>query len=160
MAGGSAGVISRSITAPLERVKIAAQTSGRGISISSELGSVYRKNGLRGLFAGNGANCLRVFPQGAIVVSTCKFKQISSNGLVIVSPATAVPLIFERSRVQTCTCCRSGLHRKCLLCRCEMGSSHECNLLGSSHLLTMRSTQWSRCGAAAVALSLAWWGRR
>jgi len=67
LAGGCAGVLARTLTAPLERIKIAAQTGrtqGRGLW--QELVSVYRTAGLRGLFAGNAANCVRVFPTAGL----------------------------------------------------------------------------------------------
>ena len=67
--GGVAGVVSRTLTAPLERVKLAAQTGGLrpGASILGELKRVAQTEGPRALFAGNGANCIRVFPVAGIV---------------------------------------------------------------------------------------------
>ena len=71
IAGGTAGVLARTLTAPLERLKIAAQT-GRteGLGMIHELKTVYKSNGMRGLFAGNFANCIRVFPTAGITC-TC-----------------------------------------------------------------------------------------
>ncbi|GMI15890.1 hypothetical protein TrVE_jg8832 [Triparma verrucosa] len=65
--GGIGGVASRTLTAPLEKVKLAAQTGSGGVSILKELRSTHAALGFRGLFAGNGANCLRVFPYAGIV---------------------------------------------------------------------------------------------
>lgn len=67
--GGLAGVASRTLTAPLERVKLQAQTGGlaKGSSILGELQRVARTEGARALFAGNGANCIRVFPFAGVV---------------------------------------------------------------------------------------------
>ncbi len=71
VAGGCAGVMSRSITAPLERVRLAAQTGNmEGGSMGTVLGRIYAKEGVRGLFRGNLANCIRVFPTGAITLTT------------------------------------------------------------------------------------------
>jgi len=64
--GGLGACLSRTATAPLEKVKIVAQTKG-SVSITSELSKTWREAGARGLFAGNGANCLRVFPFAGIV---------------------------------------------------------------------------------------------
>ena len=58
--------MSRTVTAPLERIKIIAQTRG-SVSMSGELARMYRADGYRGLFVGNGANCMRVFPMAGIV---------------------------------------------------------------------------------------------
>lgn len=65
--GGIGGIVSRTLTAPLERVKLVAQTSSRPVSIFAELRSTHRALGVRGLFAGNGTNCARVFPYAGIV---------------------------------------------------------------------------------------------
>jgi solute carrier family 25 (mitochondrial phosphate transporter), member 23/24/25/41 len=65
--GGLGGILSRTLTAPLEKVKIVAQTSSSPVSMSKELANTYKTLGIRGLFAGNAANCLRVFPYASIV---------------------------------------------------------------------------------------------
>lgn len=63
LAGGLGGIVSRTVTAPLERLKIQVQV-GKKI-VMSEL---IRKEGWRkALFAGNAANCIRVFPFGGLV---------------------------------------------------------------------------------------------
>ncbi|GMI45399.1 hypothetical protein TrCOL_g1582 [Triparma columacea] len=65
--GGIGGVTSRTLTAPLEKIKLQAQTSGGNVNIAKELSKTYKELGLRGLFAGNAANCARVFPYAGIV---------------------------------------------------------------------------------------------
>ena len=65
--GGIGGILSRTLTAPLEKVKIQAQTSSAPVHIIKELSITYRQVGFRGLFAGNMANCIRVFPYTGIV---------------------------------------------------------------------------------------------
>lgn len=69
-AGGIAGGVSRTAVAPLERLKILQQVHGR---TATEYGTVYRglntilqKDGLRGFFIGNGANCIRIVPNSAV----------------------------------------------------------------------------------------------
>lgn len=75
---GMAGIISRTVTAPLEKLKIAAQT-GRYLTqggkypmarIITELRSIVSTLGVRGLFAGNLTNCIRVFPTAGIGCTT------------------------------------------------------------------------------------------
>lgn len=66
-AGGIAGIASRSATAPLETLKIIAQTSSKGkIKLSDTFRTIIRDGGVKGLFNGNLTNCLRVFPTSAI----------------------------------------------------------------------------------------------
>ena len=65
--GGLAGCVSRTATAPLERIKIQAQTRGLAGSIFGELGRIVKAEGVKALFAGNGANLIRVFPFAGIV---------------------------------------------------------------------------------------------
>ena len=68
--GGVGGIVSRTLTAPLEKVKIVAQTSASPVSVFAELRRTLKTGGVRGLFAGNAANCLRVFPMASIVTYT------------------------------------------------------------------------------------------
>lgn len=71
--GGMAGMIAKTATNPLERIKMLSQTGEHGLQ-SSGIMSLYRsilKNeGVMGLWAGNGANLLRVFPSKAVVFSS------------------------------------------------------------------------------------------
>jgi len=62
-AGAVAGVISRTCCAPLEMVSTIMMCQGDQCgSMSDELKKAWRAEGLRGLFKGNGANCLKVAP--------------------------------------------------------------------------------------------------
>eukprot|EP00111_Clytia_hemisphaerica_P004439 TCONS_00012687-protein len=68
IAGGVAGIASRTLTAPLEKLKIIAQTSSNQTTkLSQTFTHIYRHEGMRGFFAGNFANCVRVFPTSALV---------------------------------------------------------------------------------------------
>jgi len=69
LVGGLAGITSRTATAPLERIKLQAQTVGVS-SVRGELHRLVQAEGFRSLWAGNGANCLRVFPFAGIVMLT------------------------------------------------------------------------------------------
>uniref|UniRef100_A0A7S2GNB2 Mitochondrial carrier protein n=2 Tax=Octactis speculum TaxID=3111310 RepID=A0A7S2GNB2_9STRA len=72
------------MTAPLEKIKLDAQTTGSRNSLVSELRNTYRTLGVRGLYAGNFANCCRVFPYAGIVtycyLTGLKYMPTISNG--------------------------------------------------------------------------------
>lgn len=69
--GGTAGVVSRTVTAPFERIKILRQNfpTRYTTSLPEVVRSLYNTEGVRGLLRGNMSNCLRVFPQQAIQYS-------------------------------------------------------------------------------------------
>ena len=68
LAGGIAGVMSRTMTSPMERAKILLQidTNKNNSSTFKMMLDFYKKEGRKGLFRGNGMNCLRVFPYMSI----------------------------------------------------------------------------------------------
>ncbi|XBH70991.1 hypothetical protein VPH35_098535 [Triticum aestivum] len=70
LAGGVAGVTAKTAVAPLDRVKLLRQVGGgaapAGTSAFRTLLEITRREGLRGLYRGNGTNALRVFPSKAI----------------------------------------------------------------------------------------------
>ena len=71
VAGGAAGVVSRCLTAPFERLKLSAQINpeaNQGMVATAR--GIVAKEGAAGLWAGNGANCIRVFPFAGIVALT------------------------------------------------------------------------------------------
>jgi hypothetical protein len=56
--GGVAGMVSKSAVAPLERIRILAQTGENGNFV--DIGKkVFRSNGIKGFFRGNGVNIYR-----------------------------------------------------------------------------------------------------
>tara|TARA_B000000475_G_C15999919_1_gene448513 strand:+ start:690 stop:1493 length:804 start_codon:yes stop_codon:yes gene_type:complete len=61
--GGIGGIVSRSIVAPIELNRL--QRQNRFIP-NSTLSDVFKKEGLRFFWKGNGTNCVRVFPQLSI----------------------------------------------------------------------------------------------
>ncbi|KAI3623594.1 hypothetical protein CBS14141_003855 [Malassezia furfur] len=76
LAGGIAGAVSRTATAPLDRLKVYLMTSqetqgprsariGFG-ELTRAFGAIYRDGGLRGFWLGNGLNCVKIFPESAI----------------------------------------------------------------------------------------------
>ena len=75
LAGGASGVVTKTMTAPLERIKILLQlrsmskvTASSSSSILGTMRSVLRDDGIRGFWKGNGANCTRVVPVYALKV--------------------------------------------------------------------------------------------
>eukprot|EP00536_Pseudo-nitzschia_multiseries_P007525 jgi/Psemu1/195814/e_gw1.178.80.1 len=71
--GGLAGCIAKTATNPLERIKMLSQTGEHGLketSVVSLFRNIVRNEGILGLWAGNGANLLRIFPSKAVVFST------------------------------------------------------------------------------------------
>ncbi|KAL6940624.1 hypothetical protein ACO0QE_004536 [Hanseniaspora vineae] len=83
LAGGVAGITSRTVVSPFERVKILLQIqannkadalSGKPVegktSIFQLINKMFRNEGVKGLFRGNGMNCIRVFPYLSIQYGT------------------------------------------------------------------------------------------
>lgn len=69
LAGGVAGMCAKTSTAPLDRLKILLQAQNVhyvNYSVLSGFKAIYRKEGLRGYFKGNGAMMVRIFPYAAI----------------------------------------------------------------------------------------------
>mmetsp|Transcript_26921 Transcript_26921/g.65444 ORF Transcript_26921/g.65444 Transcript_26921/m.65444 type:complete len:312 (-) Transcript_26921:89-1024(-) len=94
-AGATAGAVSRTATAPLERLKIMRQVSHMVESARSyhdtglvaSLVRFYREDGVRGFFKGNGTNCVKVVPASAI-----RFLAFENYKLWLMAPgATSLP---------------------------------------------------------------------
>jgi solute carrier family 25 phosphate transporter 23/24/25/41 len=71
MAGGVAGAVSRTVVSPLERLKILLQVQSSGrteyqMSIPKALGKIWKEEGMKGMMAGNGVNCIRIVPYSAV----------------------------------------------------------------------------------------------
>mmetsp|Transcript_104385 Transcript_104385/g.179860 ORF Transcript_104385/g.179860 Transcript_104385/m.179860 type:complete len:472 (-) Transcript_104385:1344-2759(-) len=73
LAGALSGIVSRTLTAPLERLKVLAQLRGSGVEllpqrwgIISGMRVMIQEGGVTSLFRGNLANCLKVAPQGGV----------------------------------------------------------------------------------------------
>ena len=66
-AGGVAGGVSRTAVAPLERLKILQQVAGSSTRVYNGvwggLAHIWKTEGVRGMFKGNGANCIRIVPK-------------------------------------------------------------------------------------------------
>jgi len=70
--GGIAGVASRTITSPLDVVKILAQVGTKETQkgFLASFGNIYRNEGLKGFWKGNGIACVRLFPYNAVQFAT------------------------------------------------------------------------------------------
>lgn len=69
LAGGIAGAVSRTVVSPLERLKILFQVLGPGQTppgVITTLREIYRAEGIKGYFKGNGTNVLRIAPYSAV----------------------------------------------------------------------------------------------
>lgn len=76
LAGGLAGTVSRTVTAPLDRVKVLLQTQTEAcktvasrpasVSIWTAMRRIYEIDGLRGFYRGNGLNIIKIFPESAL----------------------------------------------------------------------------------------------
>lgn len=95
ISGGVAGMVAKSVVAPLDRVKINFQTmnpqlssfSGSIFGTFKALRAIYRASGIRGLYRGHSAMLLRIFPYAAINYSSYEyFRLVLYNG----KPVTAV----------------------------------------------------------------------
>jgi len=66
LAGGVAGVISRTVTAPADRMKVMIQSGRTGkMGLFQLAQSIYSEGGFRGFFRGNYANVLKIGPETA-----------------------------------------------------------------------------------------------
>ncbi|KAK3087277.1 hypothetical protein FSP39_003967 [Pinctada imbricata] len=69
MAGGAAGAVSRTCTAPLDRIKVMLQVHGTGknqYGVISAFKHMYQEGGFKSMWRGNGINVLKIAPESAI----------------------------------------------------------------------------------------------
>ena len=79
LAAGVAAALGKTLTAPLERVRIIRQAGARGSSSSCFLlNDIYQKDGIKGLWRGNAVNLSRVIPASAVRFTV--FGQLSDYG--------------------------------------------------------------------------------
>ncbi|EDV28178.1 uncharacterized protein TRIADDRAFT_21490 [Trichoplax adhaerens] len=68
-AGAGAGAVSRTITAPLDRLKVYLQVHASGqnkLGLKSSFEAMIKEGGLRSMWRGNGVNVLKIAPESAI----------------------------------------------------------------------------------------------
>ncbi|KAJ8248639.1 hypothetical protein GJAV_G00244170 [Gymnothorax javanicus] len=89
LAGGIAGCCAKSTIAPLDRVKILLQAQNphyKHLGVLATLRAVPKKEGVLGLYKGNGAMMVRIFPYGAIqFMAFDNYKKLLSKRLGISS---------------------------------------------------------------------------
>lgn len=88
VAGGVAGAISRTCTAPLDRLKVLLQvhsSSKNKLGFSTGLRQLYSDGGFFGLWRGNGMNVIKIAPESAI-----KFLTYERMKLLIKSPGQEI----------------------------------------------------------------------
>ncbi|XP_051980904.1 calcium-binding mitochondrial carrier protein SCaMC-2-A [Xyrauchen texanus] len=69
VAGGGAGVVSRTFTAPLDRLKVLMQVHGshsNNMCIMTGLTQMIKEGGMRSLWRGNGINVIKIAPESAL----------------------------------------------------------------------------------------------
>jgi solute carrier family 25 phosphate transporter 23/24/25/41 len=91
VSGGIAGAVSRTITAPLDRLKILYQINYKGLSnppnIIKGLNQVFIKDGFTGLFRGNFINTMKACPETSIKFSSFEFfkHKLTKDGRTTIS---------------------------------------------------------------------------
>lgn len=87
MAGGVAGAVSRTVVSPLERLKILLQVQSGAqseykIGVWGALKKMWREEGMKGMMAGNGTNCIRIVPYSAVQFGSYNiYKPLVSEGV-------------------------------------------------------------------------------
>ena len=66
LAGGISGAVSRTLTAPLDRLKIIMQASTKKEGLWKSFTNIYKHEGIYAYFKGNGTNVAKIIPETAI----------------------------------------------------------------------------------------------
>jgi len=66
MAGALSGMVSKTLTAPLERLKVIYQVQSNPPPMLDVLKNIWKESGWRGFFRSNGANVLKIAPEMAL----------------------------------------------------------------------------------------------
>jgi len=93
VAGGLSGVASRTVTSPLDVVKILAQVGTKETQggFLKSFSNIYRKEGIRAFWKGNAIACVRLFPYNAVQFATfTKLKVKFSDDKGKLSPLNAM----------------------------------------------------------------------
>ncbi|XP_010546111.1 PREDICTED: calcium-binding mitochondrial carrier protein SCaMC-2-B isoform X2 [Tarenaya hassleriana] len=118
IAGGLAGAISRTATAPLDRLKVVLQVQRTHASVATVITKIWREDRLLGFFRGNGLNVMKVAPESAI--KFCAYEMLKpivggedgdigpsgrllAGGMAGALAQTAIyPMDLVKTRLQTC----------------------------------------------------------
>ncbi|KAI8053402.1 mitochondrial carrier domain-containing protein [Syncephalis plumigaleata] len=107
MAGAAAGMVSRTATAPLDRLKIYLQTypprPSQGNPLLTAVHQLYSTGGIRNFFRGNGLNVLKIAPESGIKFLSydrCKqFKFMAGGTAGVISQGAIYPLETLKTRM-------------------------------------------------------------
>merc|ERR1712218_606460 len=105
--GGVSGAVAKTITAPIERIKLVVQTQDANPKIRSgevprykgivDCGArIYKEQGMRRFWDGNFTNCIRYFPTQAFNLA---FKDTFKNMFPKYNPKTEFPMFFGANLV-------------------------------------------------------------
>lgn len=89
-AGGVAGGVARTAVAPLSRLKVLVQVSSHQVEklgVVAGLQRILQTEGVRGLYVGNGADCIRIIPHSA--AKFLLYEQFTSLAAAYFESATA-----------------------------------------------------------------------
>ncbi|RID42637.1 hypothetical protein BRARA_J02508 [Brassica rapa] len=119
LAGGLAGAVSRTATAPLDRLKVVLQVQKGHAGVLPTVRKIWREDKLTGFFRGNGLNVMKVAPESAI--KFCAFEMLKpliggegggdvgtsgrllAGGMAGAVAQTAIyPMDLVKTRLQTC----------------------------------------------------------
>lgn len=124
IAGAVAGAASRTVTAPLDRLKVIMQVQTSRACIVTAVRNILKEGGFLGFFRGNGLNVMKVAPESAIKFYTYemlkrvvgdfmgeKKEDIGTGGRLIaggvagaVAQTAIYPVDLVKTRLQTCVC--------------------------------------------------------
>ena len=88
LCGGLAGMTAKTAVAPLERLRILAQTGGATGGVAATARLIRSQEGAAGFWRGNGINCIRVFPSRGVLFSCNElYRERFARQLGVGSPA-------------------------------------------------------------------------
>ena len=122
--GAIAGVISRTIVAPMEKLKVMSQVdSSVSKNYFKTINNIYKREGVRGFFSGNGVNCIRILPKASLqymfyqLMNPYIDNKFICGGLAgLVTTTIIYPLETIRSRMTYQQHNLSGSHKSIIDC--------------------------------------------